>query len=104
MADFAFDDKNVAYVNAPDALIQAIAKTDKPYKPFQLVVEKGKDNKDTGWYVVPKSLVFAYRAERLLDGSRISTMRTKTVSRDERQALFDAGIKSGIKVRPLEDE
>jgi len=104
MAEFAFDDKNVAYVNAPDALVFAVAKTDKPYKPFQLVVEKDAKGKDTGWYTVPKSLVFAYRGERLLDGSRISINRTKSVPRTERMALFEAGIADGLKVRPLEDE
>lgn len=104
MAEFTFDDKNVAYVNAPDALVFAVAKTDKPYKPFALVPEKDKAGKDTGWYTVPKSLVFAYRGERLLDGSRVSINRTKPVARGEREALLKAGVEKGLKVRPLEDE
>ena len=100
MAEFAFNDYNVAFVNAPDALVFAVAKTDKPYKPFALVVERDKKGKETGWYTVPKSLVFAYRSEKLLDGSRMSVNRTKAVSRAEREALFAAGVKSGLKVRP----
>lgn len=104
MPDIQFDDKNVAFNNTDAALVFCIAKTTKPYKPFALAAEKDKNGKDTGWYTVPKSMVFAHRAEKLADGSRVSVMRTKSVPRNERMALFDAGIASGLKVRPLEEE
>ena len=99
-----FDDKNVGFQNTDNALVFAIAKTGKPYKPFALAVERDAKGKDTGWYTVPKSMVFAYRAEKLADGSRVNVMRTKSVPRGERQSLFDAGVAKGLKVRPLEPE
>jgi hypothetical protein len=104
MAELQFDDKNVAFENRENALVFAVMKTGKPYKPFALQSERDKNGKETGWYTVPKSLVFAYRSERLADGSRMSINRTKPVTRDERQKLLDAGIAKGLKVRPLEPE
>ena len=102
--EIAFDEKNVSFNNTEAALVFCVAKTTKPYKPFALAMERDKNGKETGWYTVPKSLVFAHRSEKLADGSRVNIMRTKTVLRGERQALFDAGVKSGLKVRPLEEE
>lgn len=104
MAELQFDDKNVAFQNGENALVFAVMKTTKPYKPFALQPERDKSGKETGWYTVPKSLVFAYRSERLADGSRMSVNRTKPVVRTEREALLAAGIAKGLKVRPLEAE
>lgn len=104
MADIQFDDKNVSFNNTDNALVFCIAKTSKPYKAFALQPERDKAGKENGWYVVPKSLVFAYRAEKLADGSRVTCQRTRAVPRTERIALFDAGVAKGLKVRPLEEE
>jgi hypothetical protein len=104
MAEIAFDEKNVSFTNTDAALVFCVAKTTKPYKPFALAIERDKNGKETGWYTVPKSLVFAHRAEKLADGSRVNIMRTKTVLRAEREALLKAGIEKGLKVRPLDEE
>lgn len=103
MADLQFDDKNVSFTNTESALVFCIAKTSKPYKPFELTIERDRNGKETGWYTVPKSLVFAHRSERLADDSRVNIMRTKPVARNEREALFQAGVKAGLKIRPFED-
>lgn len=100
---FAFSDKNVSFTKTDKVLIVGVAPAVTPYKPFELAVERIK-GKDTGWYTVPKSLVFAHRAEKLADGSRLNILRTKEVPFAERKALFDAGIKSGLKVRPVEEK
>src|SRR5579863_9999763 len=98
MADIQFDDKNVSFNNTEAALVFCIAKTSKPYKPFALQPERDAKGKETGWYTVPKSLVFAYRAEKIAYGSLVTCLRTRSIARNERIALFNAGIAKGLKV------
>lgn len=98
-----FNPENVAYFNCENALVFAVAKTSKPYKDFALA-EEYVNGKHTGWYTVPKSFVFAYRAEKLADGSRVNVVRTKTVPYEMRKALFAKGIADKLKVREIGDE
>ena len=102
---FAFNDRNVSFTRTDRVLIFGIAPAAAPYKQFELTPEYDeKLRKETGWYVVPKSLVFAQRSEKLADGSRLNVLRTRAVPFAERKALMEAGIKKGLKVRPVEEK
>ena len=100
---FGFSDKNVSFVKTDKVLLVGIAPATTPYKVFELQVERdAKTKKETEWYTVPKSLMFAHRVEKLADGSRLTIMRSREVPFADRKALFDAGIAKGLKVRPVE--